>query len=398
MTTDTTQAALDRLRAAILGDAALQAALDAYDDVDAFAAQAMAVAEARGIGLTREILLPALRDDPLGLARWRNARLTAMPPPGWLPARIPRVDGEFCIDWVHFGAQDLTESFFEESVRRALMRPLNRFVRCCTRLRDLPQAVAQLPTLAPSGFVFHMSRCGSTLASRMLSTDPRHVVVSEPAPLDAVMLLDNPLRPGAMQAALVQAMILALGHKRGARQSRYFVKFDTWHTLALPMLRRAFPQVPWIFLYREPGEVLASRMRTEGVLAMPEHLLPPGEAALSAEMHCARTLTGTCAAAIAAFAQGGGLLVNYRELPQALWSRILPHFGVATGEMERTAMAAAARFDAKAPDKLFAPDSDSKQLLLTPPQRAAVAGELAAVYAELEALRLGSVALPRDGS
>jgi hypothetical protein len=36
----------------------------------------------------------------------------------------------------------------------------------------------------PDGFVFHMSRCGSTLVAQMLAVVPDHVVVSEAEPLD----------------------------------------------------------------------------------------------------------------------------------------------------------------------------------------------------------------------
>ena len=36
------------------------------------------------------------------------------------------------------------------------------------------------PALEPSGFVFHLSRCGSTLIANSLQTAPKALVLSEP--------------------------------------------------------------------------------------------------------------------------------------------------------------------------------------------------------------------------
>ena len=41
---------------------------------------------------------------------------------------------------------------------------------------------------------------------------------------------------------------------------------------------------------------------------------------------CARVLGAVCQAALDAHAAGGGLLLNYAQLPQAFWTRIAPHF------------------------------------------------------------------------
>ena len=41
--------------------------------------------------------------------------------------------------------------------------------------------------LAPSLFLFHVSRCGSTLISQMLAALPQNVVISEAGPMDAIL-------------------------------------------------------------------------------------------------------------------------------------------------------------------------------------------------------------------
>jgi hypothetical protein len=52
-------------------------------------------------------------------------------------------------------------------------------------------------------------------------------------------------------------MVAALGQAR-AGETRLFLKLDCWHMRDLPLFRRAFPNTPWVFLYRDPVEVLVS--------------------------------------------------------------------------------------------------------------------------------------------
>ena len=106
--------------------------------------------------------------------------------------------------------------------------------------------------------------------------------------------------------------------------------------MELPLFQRAFPDVPWIFLYRDPVEVLVSQLRMPGMQMIPGMLAPslfaiePTETASQSRglsrAH-ARPILRTGYAAHPAMATR--LLINYRQLPQALWTTILPHFGVA---------------------------------------------------------------------
>ncbi|HXC54199.1 MAG TPA: hypothetical protein VNU97_02805 [Rhizomicrobium sp.] len=385
---------LARFRAAVLADAALQDALQAFDDVDAFIGAARAQAAALGLHVTVEALRDALRGDPIGLARWSGGPpTTTSPQDGWLPINILPQGGETCIDWAYFGERRLSEPFFEDSVRRALRRPLNQLARHRTRLADLVPAMAAAPGLAPDGFIFHMSRCGSTLVAQMLAADPANIVISEASPLDVVVQSDraSPADAAGLHAALLAAIVGALGRRRSAVQARYFVKLDSWHTLALPLFRRVFPTVPWVFLYREPGEVLASQLVQRGIQTVPEYLPPAlfglaAEDSLPADDYCARVLAKTCEAVLP-HVEGGGLLVNYSQLPGALWSQILPHFGIASSEADRARMTAAAQFDAKSPSLTFSSDNAAKREVLTDDLRAVADHHIGGIYRALETRR-----------
>jgi hypothetical protein len=87
------------------------------------------------------------------------------------------------------------------------------------------------------------------------------------------------------------------------------------------------------------------------------------------------------------YVPGSDMLVNYQELPGALWTRVLPHFGVPCSADDRAAMAEAARYDAKNPGQPFSLDPDAKRNAATDQIRS-VAERLAGRHARLEALRL----------
>ena len=390
--------ALARLHTLVLQDAILQERLGAVEDVPAFIDRAVEAARSRDIGLDADDLNVLLRRDPLGLDRLARPALIDdfTPMPGWLPTELSWDGVQHTVAWAWFGRRRLVEPFFEGSLRSVLQQPFNRLFRFRTPLAQLDAWPASLPTLRPDGFIFHMSRCGSTLVAQMLARLEAHVVVSEAPPIDTVVQLDRlASQPGdEAHAALLRAMIGALGQVRDPGQSRYFVKLDSWHTLALPLFRKTFPGVPWVFLYRDPVEVLVSQARQRGIQMVPDYA-PPGFYGLDLpdgvpdDDYCARVLAVVCEAALRGHAEGGGLLVNYAQLPDALHTQILPHFGITGTTAERQAMDLAALRDAKLPQVAFAPDSGRKRQAATAAITAASDRHLAEIYHRLEALRLG---------
>jgi hypothetical protein len=89
--------------------------------------------------------------------------------------------------------------------------------------------------------------------------------------------------------------------------------------------------------------------------------------------------------------QLGGLflVVNYRRLPKALWTTIMPYFGAECSGGDRVAMTEA-RYDAKTPSFEFTPDAAGKQREATASTRSVADGRLGEIYRRLEALRLGA--------
>ena len=89
------------------------------------------------------------------------------------------------MDWCHLGDLRFTAPFFEQTIGAAMQHPFNLLFGHTTPLAAIAdEANACRSDLKLSGLIFHMSRCGSTVVSRMLAALPRNVVLSEPAPVD----------------------------------------------------------------------------------------------------------------------------------------------------------------------------------------------------------------------
>ena len=375
----------DAFHRIVLADEALQAVLDDTIYPDEFARRAARAAEAAGLSLDAD----ALRPD----ARARRTPPSAdWAPPTWLPTGVIEDANEVAVDWARFEQVPLARSFFTDSVRDAVCRPFNRVFRHQTALDAFIDAAAAQPAVVPAGLVFHMSRCGSTLVAQMLGALEGTIALAEPEPLDSAvrLALARTDIPRTRRVALLRAMVGALARPRNGER-RCFLKLDSWHILALPLFREAFPEVPWIYLFREPVEVLVSQMRMRGYQTVPA-LMPAGiydlgdGGPLGPEMLCARIFAQYHAAAIRALPNEGGLAIDYATLPAAFEARIAPHFGLCLSDGERRATIDRATRDAKSPGVRFAPDDGGKRQQATEAIRQAAEVHLAAPHAALRAL------------
>jgi hypothetical protein len=383
----TDPAPLESFRILLAGDEALQDEFAAHEAGPAFVEAALALAARHGIALQAGDLAPFMASDPLGL--WRleppALRSACWPSREWLPFQVAASpDGSLGVDWVHLAGAVPGPSFFANAVRRALARPLNRLLRCRTGLDDFIDGAPD-GLRDPDGFIFHMSRCGSTLVGRMLAAMPGTSLVSEAVPLDAIVHLARRADwPEARRIAALRAMVGALVRRPS---DRYIVKLNAWHALALPLFRAAFPNVPWLFLYRDPAEILASQMAERGTELTPE-LVPSRLYGIEngtdypGEVYCALVLERIAAAALARKDKGGGLFVDHADLPGAVAGAILPHFGIAPQEAMDAAMAPVAGRDAKHPARPFT----ARAAAIDPRVRAAADAHLAVTHERLKAV------------
>jgi hypothetical protein len=358
----------------ILAREDLQEQLGAEIEADAFVSAALAVAAQAGIAVEESSLRAVLRPDPLGLGRFGPAPLEMAdwPPSGWLPTRSVFTPEGPAFDWLWFGSKPLNQPFFEDEVRRAGALPLNWLLRIRTGLPALIAGADSHHSLPLQGMVFHMSRCGSTLAAQMLGAVPGHAVSSEPEPLDAVLRWCAESGAGLdLAKAAIRAMVAALGRVRVAGETRHFIKMEVWHTLFLPLLRQVFPDVNWIYLHRDPVEVLVS------LRDMPSHhiipsVIPPGYFGLNElpdlppHEFASFVLAHLGSAVADQWQLGGGLVIDYPLIRIAMPGSVARHFGLSLSEAELAQMERAATRDAKDPGKAFSDDTARKRAAAGP--------------------------------
>jgi len=311
---------------------------------------------------------------------------------GWVPFRIYWPGPEPAVECCYMGSNGFPDPFFTTTIHLELQRPFNTLFRRHAAMSELARWRELSPGVPPAGFIFHSSRCGSTLITRLLAALPENLVLSEPEPLSA-LLSPNPLAPQAPDAARVEwlrCVMSALGQRRSGAEQRLFVKFEPTNLSGIALLREAFPGVPWIFLYRDPVEVLVSNLRSPAPFVTPGMLRAPApgiETSQSDEEYTARALGAVFDLAKAHLPHPQALPVHYRELPDEIWGRIARHFGLAFSAAEIGRLREAATVDAKNPKRRFEPDSESKHREATEPVRSLAAQWMGEAYWHLEALR-----------
>jgi len=219
----------------------------------------------------------------------------------------------------------------------------------------------------PTGFIFHESRVGSTLVANLLATDPYSMVFSESAPpVYALRHLCNSCSR-SRRVRLFRNVVTAMGcspvHKR------LFFKFQSISTTEIGIALEAFPDVPWVFLFRHPVQTMMSHldtgwfgsffgtppcMRSKYMYPHEKHIRDQIEgmdvATLPQAAWCAAYLGMLCSYAIEAYMRHGlyhtgslrGLFLDYEGLPGAVPRLILPLFGVDVSHRWLTRMKAEA--------------------------------------------------------
>lgn len=190
----------------------------------------------------------------------------------WIPYKLICGEGEWNLLWLDMEAWHPNEPFFDETINLCRYQMLNRSrFQPQSSIDFLIESAADRPALKPTAFIFHVSRCGSTLLSQMLSQNGKNLVYPE-APL-----LDELLRAKEKDDTISEAQtklwfLSALDHMGGFRYGHYenfFVKLDSWHIHFYPLLRSWFPETPFYFLSRPPAAVVASHHRRRGIHSVP---------------------------------------------------------------------------------------------------------------------------------
>ncbi|PJJ18855.1 hypothetical protein CLU90_2061 [Janthinobacterium sp. 67] len=307
---------------------------------------------------------------------------------GWYPLYVERGDAltDAAMCWRELGETVFRDAFFVNTLAR---QPHEERRVCRTPLAALATMAKLGDGLAPDAFIFHVSRCGSTLLSQLLASLPQCIVMSEPPIIDSLLRLHHDGMAGSDSIALLRQAILALGQRRSGAETQHIIKLDCWHIHSLDLLRQAFPDTPCLFVYREPLAVLASHQRQRGPqmvpgmlhpaqLPLPAHRLAPGDL----DGYAGLVLASLFDAALPHAAAGQLQLIHYKQLPDIVFSDVLTRLGIAPTPAQLQAMRARGGVHAK-----YGTAYQGDPPVAATSGLAAIAAQVQPGYLALEALR-----------
>jgi hypothetical protein len=302
---------------------------------------------------------------------------------GWLPVETVLDSSGSRVKWIHAPEVEFVEPFFYQTID-AIRSARRHATKNVTDLATLLQVGSLTPSFQPSGFIFHVSRCGSTLISNALRLQPKTRVICEGQPFHAALVPYSPslfsgsrARWDEMRTSLVQSLFNIFGRFGSATPRNLVIKFTSWDTFAFEFIRRAWPDVPSLFVYRDPRDVIVSQLYKPSnwtrMTKFPEKVasflsISANQIKFSTrEFYIANVIAEMCQAALD---YGGNRckFINYSDIDAEAIALIAGYFGIDYSSVP--ARAIQRTFDTYSKDpaqrRLYHSDSAHKQSLCTP--------------------------------
>ena len=309
----------------------------------------------------------------------------------WYPMKLYSEHNELKCRWKYFEGIAFTDPFFNETILRASCLEINsRYYRPVSDMSILTEWAGTTHSAESSVFIFHISRCGSTLLAQTLSLNDEHIILSEVPFIDDLLKLltiDEWLINVEYQGIL-KATIGLYGRRNDTNKKRLFIKTDSWHLYYLPLFRLLYPSTPFLLLFREPDDVLRSQQKKRGMHAVPG-LISDNVLGIKSNKtnianfdgHMIKVLESYYASLIT-ITQNDILsfLVNYNEGIEQIINRLASYINIDIDENYRKLIHERCLYNAKFPDQVFKEESSNKEA-------SSDLTKASMLYTELETLR-----------
>ena len=280
----------------------------------------------------------------------------------WIPYRLLEEGNSCSCRWLYLGDEKITDPFFDETIARCKRLSHNsRITKCVSSIEILPEWAQQVESISPTAIIFHISRCGSTLVSQLLSLQPSNIVLSEVPLFDELLRWGNKNNEMQMTLPLLKAAIDLYGAKRNEKSGYLFIKTDSWHIHFYQQLRKLYPQIPFILLYRKPDEVIRSQQKRRGMQSIPG-LLEPEIFGFNKNQILQSGLDDYMVRVVETYLQAFiqvlntdklALPVNYSEGAFCIVNKIAGVTGITINDEQKSAMRQRSTFHAKYPEQVF---------------------------------------------
>lgn len=295
----------------------------------------------------------------------------------WLPIDFIFNRTNSLVRWIDFGTKELTEPFFDWTLNHLKHSepPAHERVTSTELFLRLADTI---PAVVPSGLIFHISRCGSTLLSNFIRAGKMTLSLSEPRVLEPFFATTPFI--GAPHLATISNnarktfldIIISLYSDRGAfsGRSRVVLKCDGIGIFSMAIMRLVWPTVPFIILIRDPIEVIVSNLNKPARwIVERQHRCEFGWTSqqghdMSSEEYSARLIGGLCEAAIAQV-DDNCRIIDYANLNRQTLVSAAHFFGI---DVQSVCVDDVLQMHASEPKrpKLFEADCEQKQRAATP--------------------------------
>jgi hypothetical protein len=272
------------------------------------------------------------------------------------------------IIWIERDNISLTEPFFGQTVARLRTRsPPARLWK--SDLRWLIDTGYKSMLIRPDGFIFHISRCGSTLISNVLRDHENSIVISEAPPVVQLAgFYPPPLLPyheerwNDVREHALATIFTIFGLPSTGQNTRIIIKLASWNIFALSLFRSIWPDVPCLIVVREPLEVVVSNLSAHSGWVNfrndPSKLRrclgwgDSGIAKMPVDEYCARVVGSMCATA-AQSAASNCKVIDYDHINAKVLLQIRRFFKIATNEADVETINLALKTYSKDPARLM---------------------------------------------
>src|SRR6202000_2780643 len=84
-----------------------------------------------------------------------------------LPYKLQQQDGQMLCHWINAKDIPFTDPFFHETIGKMKSNFRGPALNCVSDLDMLKAWSADMEAIEPTAFIFHVSRCGSTLLTQL---------------------------------------------------------------------------------------------------------------------------------------------------------------------------------------------------------------------------------------
>lgn len=274
------------------------------------------------------------------------------------------------LEWMS-AAEKPIPPFYSEHISAVRGQLLSALIKPKTALLPALNLSGLVKQVQPAGFIFHLSRCGSTLVSRSFAGLPKCRVLSE-SPLLTQVLLDRSLSDTQRRAALTFCIDTQgqLFHP----EQHLLIKWNAWDLQFWSLILSLYPQVPVLLLLRDPVEILASQQKSAGyhMVRQPSRPLfrelsvPEEESILEYQCKVLRLLLGY---GLDMSQRSQVMVVDYQELLPVIANKIANWFSLDLSQEECNQVEQCQLIHSKTAMQPFMADSQFKQSFFTAEQK-----------------------------